>query len=60
MNNEDHTPNTGDKISTALEQAAEISDALSQEGVKTGKASFWLRVGSALASFGATLFGKKK
>lgn len=54
-------PNTGDKIADALGTAADVTDAVSQEGLaKTGKASSWLRLGSTLASIGSRLFGKKK
>lgn len=52
-------PNTGDKISDGLGNAADITDALKQNGINTGKAGFWLRLGSGLASLGASIFGRK-
>jgi hypothetical protein len=53
--------NAGDKIADGFGTAADITDAISQEGLaKTGKAVGWLRLGNTLASVGARLFGKKK
>ncbi|MEX0271391.1 hypothetical protein AB3R30_19810 [Leptolyngbyaceae cyanobacterium UHCC 1019] len=53
-------PNTGDKISDALGEAANLTEALNQSGVKTGKTGFFIRLGSIFAGFGARLFGRKK
>ncbi len=52
--------NVPDEISNGLNEAADITDAINQEaGINTGKMSFWLRLGSMLAKFGAS-FARKK
>lgn len=54
--NEQPAENGADRISDGLESVANLTDVLGSAGVKTGKAGFWLRVGSTIAG----LFGKKK
>ncbi len=48
-------PNTGDRISEALNDAANVTDVLGQSGIKTGKMSKWLGIGSAIANVGGAI-----
>jgi len=51
---------TGDKISDGLDTASDLTNALSEAGIKTGKAGFWLRLSASLARIGSALFGRKR
>ncbi|HIK16139.1 MAG TPA: hypothetical protein IGS53_12760 [Leptolyngbyaceae cyanobacterium M33_DOE_097] len=51
---------TPDKIGDALDGVADVTDELNEAGeIKTGKMSFWLRLGSILARSIGGLFRKK-
>lgn len=48
--------NGADRIADRLGQAADAVDVVNGAGVKTGKASFYIRLGQLIAS----LFGKRR
>lgn len=56
MNDQPKKDNTADKISDILQDVSDVTDAVNQAGINSGKAGLFIRLGSLIAG----LFGKRR